>query len=478
MRRASAGPRWETPDPPGVAGTYGERVIRHAAKRGVKMGRWQVHTLRKFLRHDKHGDLLARIALLSTARQNGKSIIVRALFDWMLDEGRCLPAFTDWTTILAAAHDAKQARIIYKGVYHDLQDMGLPGSRLTEHFGITSGKLNLDTVTGQPGSSRGLSAGAIAWDEMLTQRDWDMWEALSPTQSAQRSPIMLLTSTAGHADSVILRAFYDRLVRQASGDEAPDPTFYGAWWESEDPDAGLDWDAIAQANPALGDGRLSRAAITTEHGLLPPDSWRRERLNHFVDVAAPGAFNPGVWAACRTATPLDGLEGPFALGVDVQPGWDRATITVAGMREDGRVGCEVYRDLRATEGNPVTSRRITAEIGAFPDPLSAVVYDSISGAAPEFRRHALDTGLPYVEVKRGDFVSACMDVTEMIQAARIAVDDPLLDAQIPHAARRMVGMDGAFCFSRGQSIGPIDAVIAMTFAIHSIASGGPKPNIF
>ena len=220
MRRASAGPRWETPDPPGVAGTYGERVIRHAAKRGVKMGRWQAHTLRKVLRYDKHGDLLARIALLSTARQNGKSVIVRAFYGWLLDEGQCLPAFAGWTTLLAAAHDAKQARIIYRGVYHDSQDMGLPG-RLTEYFGIKAGKLNLDTVTSEPGSSRGLSAGAIAWDEMLTQTDWDLWESLAPTQSAQRSPIMLLTSTAGHADSVVLRAFYDRLVRQASGDRSP-----------------------------------------------------------------------------------------------------------------------------------------------------------------------------------------------------------------------------------------------------------------
>src|SRR6185295_8134755 len=174
-------------------------------------------------------------------------------------------------------HDAKQARIIYKGVYGDLWNIPHLRSRasggarkgqdvrLTEHFGITVGGLTLDTVTGQPGSSRGLSAGAVAWDEVMTQRDWDMWEALSPTQSAQRSPIMILTSTAGQADSVVLRAFYDRLRRQASGDEEPDPAFYGAWWESEDDEAQLDWSQIRQANPALGDGRLSEAAIRSEH---------------------------------------------------------------------------------------------------------------------------------------------------------------------------------------------------------------------
>ena len=35
-------------------------------------------------------------------------------------------------------------------------------------------------------------------------------------------------------------------------------------------------------------------------------------------------------------------------------------------------------------------------------------------------------------------VSACMDADEMILSGRLAVDDPLLDAQIPLAARRPV----------------------------------------
>jgi hypothetical protein len=455
---------------------------------GITLGPWQRYALDRALRYGPEGDLLARIVLLSTARQNGKSVIVRALFGWLLDEGRHIAPFREWTACLAAAHDAKQARIIYKGVYNDLSSIPRlheqarearwdKSVKLTEHFGISVGKMTLDTVTGQPGSSRGLSAGAVAWDEMLTQRDWDMWEALSPTQSAQRSPIMLLTSTAGHADSVVLRAFYDRLRRQASGDEAPDPTFYGAWWESEDEDAGLDWSQIRQANPALGDGRLTRQAISSEFAILPTDSWRRERLNHFVDVRADGAFNPGVWAACRVEDPLGGLSGPFALGVDVQPGWERATICVAGVRVDGRVGVEVYRDIRGTPDEPVTAARITREVEKFPDVLAVVAYDQVSGAAASLQRHSDETGLPYDPLKPAAIVAACMDVDEMIRAGRLAVDDPLLDAQIPLAARRPVGADGAFRFSRAASLGPIDAVMAMVLAAHAIAYTGPEPKI-
>jgi hypothetical protein len=352
-----------------------------------------------------------------------------------------------------------------------------PIIKATLQQGIWAPGLMLDTVTSEPGSSRGLSAGAIAWDEMLTQRDWRQWEALSPTQSAQRSPIMLLTSTAGHSDSVVLRAFYDRLRRQSAGDEAPDPTFYGAWWESEDEDAGLDWGQLKQANPALGDGRLTRQAIASEFAILPPDSWKRERLNHFVDVRASGAFNPGVWAACRTAGPLDGLSGPYALGVDVQPGWERATICVAGIRADGRVGVEVYRDIRGEPNEPVTAARIIAELERFPDPVAVIAYDQVSGAAAALLRSGEDTGLPYEGLGRKEFVTACMDVTEMIHAGRLAVDDPLLDAQVGQVARRPIGSDGQFCFSRGLSPGPVDAFLSMVFAAHAIAYQLPMPKI-
>jgi len=287
---------------------------------------------------------------------------------------------------------------------------------------------------------------------------------------------MILTSTAGTAESVVLRSFYDRLVRQASKDEDPDPTFYGAWWQSEDPDAKLDWAQLAQANPALGDGRLTDAAIRTEFGILPPDSWRRERLNHWVDTAADGAFAPGLWAACRTDRPLDGLSGPYALGVDVAPGWERATITVAGVRPDSRIGVEVYRDIRGSDGSPVTADRLVAEIAAFPDPVSVIAYDSVSGAAPRFRRDAEESGRPWDELTSRTMTSACMDITEMIQSARLAVGDPLIDAQVPNVVRKAFG--DMFRFTRTASVGPIDAVLAMTFAAHAIARTQAPPQIF
>lgn len=484
-------PRWQTPDPPGVTGTYGPKVAQWARRElGTQLDPWQRYILDRVLRHDRRGDLVHRTALWSTARQNGKSVIVRTLYDWFLDPdaGGKVPAFASWEAITAAAHDAKQARVIYKGVYKDLrkvkrlthqdrrtdrQRMAKPPVYLTLQAGIQSAdRLTFDISTSEANSSRSFSYGAIAWDELLTQRDWSMHGALAPTQMMQRSPIMLLTSTAGFVDSIVLRDFYDRLVRQASGAEAPDPTFFGAWWESEDPDAGLDWRAIRQANPSP---RLPKAAVEAEFRTFPPDQWKRERLNHWIDEEAIRAIGAAQWARCRQPDPLDVTDGPFAVGVDIGPRWERATVTVAGVRPDGRIGAVIYRELVEN----VTAESIVDTVHGFPgiDQTMAIVYDGASGGAAAFARAATEVGWPWTVQRPNELVAASMDVTELIMSGRLAVDDPVFDAQIATTGRRDVGQDGAFRFSRAHSTGPIDAILAMTMAVHTIAKHA-APSIY
>ena len=154
--------------------------------------------------------------------------------------------------------------------------------------------------------------------------------------------------------------------------------------------AGLDWAQIKQANPALGDGRLTRAAIRTEHAILPPDSWRRERLNHFVDVTAAGAFNPGAWAACRVQGPLMVRPGLTRSVWTCNLAGSDATICVAGLRPDGRVGVEVYRDIRGTEHEPVTADRIIHELDTSRSGQGHSLRAS-SGVAPALTCHGLET---------------------------------------------------------------------------------------
>lgn len=474
-RKLTALPRWETPEPKGVAGSYGGAIAAWAWRNlGLDLDPWQRYALDKVMRHDKAGDLITRVAVVSVPRQNGKTVIIRALIGWMLTEGRDLAPFAGWTQILSAAHDARQARIPYSQVLADLA--GTPMGRafsLTRLAGIRTpdDALTYDVATNQPGSQRGSSNGLITLDEALTQRDWSQWEALAPTQSAQRSPLMLMTSTAGHPDSVLLRTFYDRIVRIATGDELPDPTFYGSWWAAPEPTQALDWDAVAAANPSLGK-RLTRRAVESEYRLLPPDSWIRERLNLWPEQPVAGAFAAGLWARGRIdGAPAYGSDGPYHLGVQVAMGWQRAAVCVAVVRPDGRIGTEVVADIRGSAEQPIDAAQVTDAIDAFAraNPVATIAYDAASAIAPAALRHATRTGLPYDALPPGACVKACMTLSEKLAAGQLVHNDRLLDHQLPLAAKRPVGSDGAWRWGIRSSAGDIDAVVAMTFAVHAAA---------
>jgi hypothetical protein len=474
-------PTLETPPPPNVHGSYGPQVAAWVKRQlGWTLDDWQEYALTQALRHDIKGDLIARIALISTGRQSGKSIIVRSFADWMLDQGHKLPPFREWTTMLAAAHDAKQARVVYQGVYNDMESTAKLRASVhaTRYFGIRNRKhgIDLDTVTSQPGSARGKSAGAILWDEVLTQTDFDMYEVLAPTQSAQRSPIMLMTSTAGKASSVLLRAFYERLKGIAEGKLPPDHSFYGAGWMASDDEVGLDWEELRKANPSLDGGRLTRQAIETEYAVLPRGSWVRERLNRWADERADAPFSMIAWGACRVESgPLDGLDGPYTVAIHAKHDLTEATIAVAARNPEGKVGVEILRHYSASPAHPITAGQLETLVSTFAsnNRVHQIVYQADSVLAASFAREAAIRGLPYEAVNSTVVMQACGDLSEGVAARRIMHNDPLLDAEISGASRRMVGQEGAWRWSVTASTGGVTSVIAATLAL-SIAARAPR----
>src|SRR5215831_18874681 len=198
-------PALESPRSPLAVGSYGPLVTAWARKRlHIVHGPWQEYAIGRVLECDSAGDLLARLALLGVGRQNGKSVIVRSIAGWILDEGYKLDAFQQWRFMLFAAHDAHQARIIYNAVRDDVEayaDVDLYGrtarqkgrrrARATLKEGIELNGVRVDVATSQAGSSRGLSPGMIGFDEVLTQTDDRMLSAFLPALSAVHNSIML-----------------------------------------------------------------------------------------------------------------------------------------------------------------------------------------------------------------------------------------------------------------------------------------------
>jgi hypothetical protein len=467
-------------------------------KLGIDLDIWQRFALDRILEYDDNGNLIAEQALISVARQNGKTVLMRALTGWMLGEGYSYPAFRDYNLILFVAHDAGQANIPYDQVRRDLiqwADVGikaqgssaLRGTRASMFTGSEHNGIRVQTATSQPGSGRGVSPGLILFDEVLTQTTFAQYEVLAPSQVAVRNALMLMTSTAGFADSIVLRQFYNDLYRQATEAERPDERFCGMWWRASDDDIGLDWDELVRANPALADGRLRRSSIEREYAIMPKGSWTRERLNRWADERVDAPFSLRAWGACRVREPLHPeaveAEARYVIGVDVTADFHEGSICIAAMRKDGRVGVEVHRHLEGRKDVPLTAIDFVREVEKLCArvTVSNIIYNASSALAPAFARHQVESQLPYEAVSSIKTLLACTDFAEAVTSKRIAHDDPYLDAQIAGAQRRFVGAEGSWRWVIGGSSSGIPqstGVIAATYAVSWAARNAGTAQVF
>ena len=111
---------------------------------GLELDRWQSRALDRALTVNGAGRLLHREYLISTARQNGKTAIVRALIGWALTTS-IGPA---WELLYGLAHTRAQARIPYAAVMSDLAPLQRRlghersgGLALTRYLGIRSAEI-------------------------------------------------------------------------------------------------------------------------------------------------------------------------------------------------------------------------------------------------------------------------------------------------------------------------------------------------
>lgn len=199
---------------------------------------------------------------------------------------------------------------------------------------------------------RGLSGRKTILDEGFALRGAHMG-SLIPAMSAMPDPQVIYASSAGMADSTVLRSIRDR-GRKGRGRLA-----YVEWCA---PAGGCATDAceheltavgcaldrvenLRRANPLLGRTRANGTGMTLEYlqaerDSLPPAEFARERLGWWDDPGAAEVFGPGRWEACASETPAGCRLAAVALTVSV----DLATAAVVGV---GWVGARMYAQVIA-----------------------------------------------------------------------------------------------------------------------------------
>lgn len=325
-------------------------------------------------------------------------------------------------------------------------------------------KFKARTKTG----GRGLTGDKIVLDEAFALTA-DHLGALMPTLSVRPDPQLCYGSSAGLADSEVLRGIRDR------GRDAISARLAYLEWGTvrgscKDPQCSHEYGKVTgcllddrklwkAANPLLGRTRADGTGLTVEYvqaerEALPPQEFARERLGWWDD---PGhvepAFGPGFWQACHVDEGPKAPVGALALAVSI----DQTRACIGGAALDGgRV------HVKPLQSGPGTGWTVDA-CKEFQDTHDVdVVVDGRGPAASliplleraEVRLRIADTG---------DILDACAGLYDQVRekvAAHCSYDE--LETAVAGAVQRPVG--DRWAWGRRKSTTDISPLEAVTLA--------------
>ena len=302
-------PRLVTPT--GGYESYGPLVVDFARRElGIELFEWQARVLHDVLQHDQ-GVFVHSTAIASTARQNGKSFLVRSLVAFALLE---LPRI--WgrpVSILTTAHELSLAAEVFEALRDKLElweESGL--CKVTWAYGRQKVQMvdgSVWKVLAATGKKHGGTYDIIVGDELWALTEATVFGALRPSQIAVPSPLMYLTSTAGDESSTA----YLKLREQALGiiDSGVPSDLYMAEWSLPDGVDVYDERYWGYANPSLGRTITMKGLRSASHA---PDQSQYIRAHQNKWVSAASSWMPhGMWSKRRTD--FTGGEGGY-LAVD------------------------------------------------------------------------------------------------------------------------------------------------------------------
>jgi hypothetical protein len=467
-------PRLMTPPHPAATGSFGSEFAQSAAERmGRPLRWWQELAATRLLKHDEDGKLVWRATILSTARQVGKSVLLRELLMWRLTQGRRFGG--EPQTLLHVSWDVGVGRWIQREARtwaRQYQDK----FRVREANGLESIEYLPDGSVWLLKSKIGVyghSASMAAVDEGWGIAADHIEDGLLPTLVERSSSQLVLCSTAHpQATSLVL----DR--RRAALAALDDPG---------QADLILEWSAPAELDLADETGwrmaspfwspereQAIRAALERTLGAAPDPDVQDPRAGFQTQwlcrwpVEDAGArkgeplLPPGAWKEARTTLHA---EGPATIGVEDWFGEGAATVAARRL-EDGRLlvaGWEFpTRELAAEQAAKVASwadgSALVVGATLMGDPwvhgVSAVKVTSATGTLTR-------AGLPLFR--------------QMVQSGQLVWDeaDGRLIADRLEAARVVQGAAGLRLLDGGRN----DLVRALVWVVATAAVPRPMPAI-
>ncbi|WP_406168897.1 terminase [Streptomyces sp. NBC_00996] len=333
------------------------------------------------------------------------------------------------------------------------------------------------------GGGRSLSGDKVILDEAFALQPMHMG-AMLPTLSARPDPQVLYGSSAGLAESAVLRGIRDR---GRAGKDARLAYFEWCAPPQEQVCAagakcthalgtegcGCDKPELWQiANPQLG-RRISIDFMAAERRALPPSEFAREHMGWWDEpVGGLIPITVEAWAAC--ADEESQVQDPVAIAVDVTPDRSMAAIAVAGRRADGLMHGELVEHRTGTGW--LMDRLV--ELASRWRPCAVVLNPA--GPAGSLEKEMNERGFKTEPVGgewrlhlvgSREYAQACGALTDDVNNGRWAhADQAPLNKAVEGAGTRPLAE--AWAWSHRNSLNDISPLTAITLARHGFAAHG------
>jgi hypothetical protein len=288
-------PRLETVD---IGGKSWGHLVADWAKvhMGVTLMGWQVHALEGMLMLDDTGELHFREALVSTARQNGKSVLLQAVLGYFLTDGARHRGRSQ--SVLSVANRLDRAEAIHTALAPILETQY--GAKVTNAVGRKAVLMPDGSKWEVRAATPNLHGGSydlIVVDELFDIGSNCIDDALRPSMIARPNPLLACFSTAGDEGSTVMIQMREMAVAEIDGGVCGD-TYFAEW--SMPPGVNpADEQWWGWANPALG----TTVTVKALRAASKKESFMRAHLNMWV--SARGAWlDAGQWADLQTEQPM------------------------------------------------------------------------------------------------------------------------------------------------------------------------------
>jgi hypothetical protein len=436
-------------------GSYGDQVADWSERvLGKTLFDWQRIALNGQLTHDANGDLVHRESLVSTARQNGKSVALTALIGWAMTEWPIIRG--EPVRILSTANKLDRAVAIFNELAPVLE--AHYDAKVTWSYGRNKVEIgnNIWEVRAATPHLHGGTYSLIICDEIWNISEEVYFDALRPSQIAVKSPLLSSWSTSGDEGSKTMQ----RLREQALGaiDKEKQTRLYFAEWSlpSVDPNDKSFW---RWANPAMGQ-TITMEALEAAAESPDRSAFLRAHLNLWVS-SSDAWIQPGVWDKLKTdlSCPAGGV-----LCVDSSVDSSKYVGIRCGLTDEQTIVATVEF---STENLRDMWTQIEAAMDADPK-LRLVISPTLDLHTPE-KLERRRTTFGYAEVLKLTSLTRSL----ILEKRLFHTGEELLASHVNRAV--LARANGTIVISSQRSPGPIEAarllVVAAALVSRPIATG-------